>query len=1102
MARPGLVRADTLDLQDQDNPSAAEHLRHPDGDVAPHQAAELHHVVEERHSEEQSLHEAWHLAGRLTDEPEAIDRAQADHDYNHHDHDHDHGHADGSHQDGVEGGEGSESEVEGDDDMMDRISSSPSIDDGGSTLPSSPPENAPTPHPQHKQITARRWKVWAPARSSSLSPPPTTTPMCEHFNSSSMSPLSVSSFVGSEGSSPFVQTPQHLPLRLRESGGPQPFSSHHRVSRYGHTLNAGLDATDERDKVKRSGSSNSCLARRECNEDNEDRDGFLDRRAPAHNDFRPGDSHVRKHSFMSNLEDGSSYALEQSPSLTSIGSIGSANLDDVLLPVDDPLLDHPPPSPSSSSSSWDDASEDSDQGCGQRRTAINDDADDHFFNNPNPRFTDSGWSGECLREAEDIDFEFVYALHTFVATVEGQANATKGDTMVLLDDSNSYWWLVRVVKDSSIGYLPAEHIETPTERLARLNKHRNIDVGAQGLLNPDSTDLAQLSATMLGDNSEKSRNPLKKAMRRRNAKTVQFAAPTYVEASDYDYSTEDEEAAAIDVNQSQDAAHVEDTQQLNGEPEPRESVDSRTSEDEEGRTSTPTKRASFDREQAATHNYTPSIDDPESSPKLVDKTEAAPLKSRKGTPRNADSFLKDDSIETKKITITPGLLREDNMSVKSASSESARGNSLENLVKTPSPTEQRTEPPNKKETKEKKKEKQKSGMLSGLFKKKDKKDKKAAKEDVVNGNESDMEKASNEFQRASPRGSPLQSGGSSPVDRAGAIQVGKQQQSPADGNLQKPKQQPVKAASPIQEPAKEAENRAFVAELPGDEAAQEMAVEWNDHAQYQRQLQAQAQAEKEGGILSPIKNVLSPSSAEPKPRKAKRSKNRVELDDFDESPTEDDEEEGPNPFKEQEERQRANSKEEDRLSESPVEVMPGTFMHGTEIVHIPTPGDGAGESSSEEDGPESLTSSPSVIEHPAEPHEESERRDVADEEDDEETPKGSRSPDADTEIEKQQESQRGLSVDSSIGDEASRLSPNSAATSWSDSSLRAWYDDGSEVKDMLTMIHDRANTVPVNHDHPMMVGLFAEERKGVQKMMGDLDGLLGSYLQRKGISLG
>lgn len=27
-----------------------------------------------------------------------------------------------------------------------------------------------------------------------------------------------------------------------------------------------------------------------------------------------------------------------------------------------------------------------------------------------------------------------------------------------------------------LGYLPAEHIETPLERLARLNKHRNLDV--------------------------------------------------------------------------------------------------------------------------------------------------------------------------------------------------------------------------------------------------------------------------------------------------------------------------------------------------------------------------------------------------------------------------------------------------------------------------------------------------------------------------------------------------------------------------------------------------------------------------------------------------
>ena len=45
---------------------------------------------------------------------------------------------------------------------------------------------------------------------------------------------------------------------------------------------------------------------------------------------------------------------------------------------------------------------------------------------------------------------------------------------------------------------------------------------------------------MLGDNPEKSRNPLKKAMRRRNAKTVQFTEPTYYEPSDNDYTTDEE----------------------------------------------------------------------------------------------------------------------------------------------------------------------------------------------------------------------------------------------------------------------------------------------------------------------------------------------------------------------------------------------------------------------------------------------------------------------------------------------------------------------------------------------------------------------------------
>ena len=45
---------------------------------------------------------------------------------------------------------------------------------------------------------------------------------------------------------------------------------------------------------------------------------------------------------------------------------------------------------------------------------------------------------------------------------------------------------------------------------------------------------------MLGDNPEKSKNPLKKAMRRRNAKSVAFAEPTFFPTPENEYSTEEE----------------------------------------------------------------------------------------------------------------------------------------------------------------------------------------------------------------------------------------------------------------------------------------------------------------------------------------------------------------------------------------------------------------------------------------------------------------------------------------------------------------------------------------------------------------------------------
>lgn len=76
---------------------------------------------------------------------------------------------------------------------------------------------------------------------------------------------------------------------------------------------------------------------------------------------------------------------------------------------------------------------------------------------------------------ENINFDLVYALHTFVATVEGQASVVKGDALILMEDTNIYWWLVEVLKTREVGYIPAENIEVisllfvPTKSDAKKN---------------------------------------------------------------------------------------------------------------------------------------------------------------------------------------------------------------------------------------------------------------------------------------------------------------------------------------------------------------------------------------------------------------------------------------------------------------------------------------------------------------------------------------------------------------------------------------------------------------------------------------------------------
>ncbi|KIY66193.1 hypothetical protein CYLTODRAFT_399105 [Cylindrobasidium torrendii FP15055 ss-10] len=111
---------------------------------------------------------------------------------------------------------------------------------------------------------------------------------------------------------------------------------------------------------------------------------------------------------------------------------------------------------------------------------------------------DDDMSSDLSIPNESIDFDLVYAFHSFAATVEGQANVIKGDSLFLMDDSNSYWWLVRVLKTQEVGYIPAENIETPFERLARLNKHRNVDLAKPTELDEPQREISSRAMARLG----------------------------------------------------------------------------------------------------------------------------------------------------------------------------------------------------------------------------------------------------------------------------------------------------------------------------------------------------------------------------------------------------------------------------------------------------------------------------------------------------------------------------------------------------------------------------------------------------------------------------
>ncbi|KAL8717232.1 MAG: hypothetical protein Q9225_005506 [Loekoesia sp. 1 TL-2023] len=1006
MTRPQMIRADTIDLQDQDSPSAKDHTRQPahpapygDGPPAPHQeralkhaeqeaAVELHHTRSPRVSQDLSGKELQLLQedGDGYVNPELISPHQDQHV--------------NQRNGGAIGGAATEADggdAEGDegleDDLMDKISSSPSIDEGGYSSPSSWPSRADS---------------LQPARFLARTPSP-----IPHFDLSS---------------SPFLSTPPHFPLLLvqKEQDLDDSLEVHHHQGGYHENEDGNQPiAADDSFSSEMRDQLGLLISEQQRDQVQDEWEGLEDSHSA---DFDPADF---RH---------------------------------LLLPSDDPLLDNSVDDADLSTSSSESTSADS-RASWTRNEHItdgddsggdsdddDDDTEDVSFTN-DPRYIDSGWGGECLRDTEDIDFEFVYALHTFVATVEGQANATKGDTMVLLDDSNSYWWLVRVVKDSSIA---------------------------------DANRAYQLSQTMLSDAPEKSRNPLKKAIKRRNGKTVQFAAPTYVEASDVEYSTEEDE-------EDGDGEYLpnEEERPENQEPEPESRQDETTIVE-------PLKSGSREADNtiepqgqvnpAATgDDQNNGIEKARTSDEmfesigilsitsmykiqlLIAEDHDTASKSRKGTLRNTDSLFKDDNTETRKINLTPSLLRDDSSSstVRSVESKELKNRpSIDSLEKGSSSPEK---------SKDDRKRREKKGMLSGFFKRKDKKGR------TLDESTEDADKVSEEAVRQSSQLG--QSVDPSSVERQAPKittqpqpqrQTSKLQKSPPPSKLS-PKSsinrgessnirsvimesEKTNVSQPSRSPPKldvVFESTPLVEPEPRQpsEPAMAPAPVMSTNAPRDEPTEIESPKSTRHGMFSPIRDVLrsSPSSSEPKPEKAKKAKHRMPIDDF-ESSSETEEQAEPSHLPEERSTQPDHVEaSKDRLSESPVEVSPQEQpqTQPSPALMIDT--------SSQDDpstSPVSPLSSAELVEAPNEQN----ARD--------ETP-------------------------------ASTAQSSTNVPSWSDANLRAYLEDSGEIRDLLVVVHHKANVKPAPPDHPLVKNLFKEENRKLGEMSNRLDGLLGDWLARK-----
>lgn len=545
---------------------------------------------------------------------------------------------------------------------------------------------------------------------------------------------------------------------------------------------------------------------------------------------------------------------------------------------------------------------------------------------------------------------------------------------------------------------------------------------------------------MLGDQAPKQKSAFGIL---RKKKTVVFTDPTYVDYSDFDYSTDEEDIEELfgvqgGTQQKQETQQKETQRAADAEPtdeaakvEPLRTKDSKEAAESKDTRDPATAAAvaavtaaSAAEEPTAGQGAADAMPEEDEEDDIVDDTMDGPSRSRNGTVRNTDSFFKDSS-ETKKITLTPNLLRDDSASSPPAdtSNKDVKGrSSFENKM-----DRELVADKDKRKSKDKK-----PSAIRSFFSRKDKK--RTSEDDDESFGKRSMDIMSD------PRDSEEQM--EDPMSPEKSPHGGR----PA-GKLQKP--QPRTEPSNARKVAVGASQRATVElssyltegrtndvssvppasmRIVDPETQESREVASND--------QQAGNRDRSGSTSkSPFSKIVpkrSPSgSSESKPQKTTKAKTRMELDVSSESESE------------------SNSK---ALADSPEETPSAKFptqdaaAAAAGIAGVGAVG-AAGAAVADKASTSPQTSHSTASNLPAL---------VAD-----------------------SSSAEGRSPEASPSPELSQTKDGSTTSSareqWNDLKLRAFFDESEHIRDLLAVVYDKSDVDPVGIDHPIAGGLFREQ---------------------------